>query len=438
MNILLINPFQALNINRFFHRFFPVANITPHYLASLIPGDHRIRVIDEARQKLDFDQPAELVFISTLTLNANHAYRIADQFRRRGRMVVLGGPHASARPEEAARHADAVVIGSAESLMPQIIDDASNLRLQARYQDCQPSELPATVMGRATTTWQTSILASRGCELQCSFCSSQNIFGKFYLQRPIEKVLADIAATETRYINFLDDNFYGASAASNAYYDQILQALAKKKVSWLAQVRLPILTNEVLAKFRASNCAGFLIGFESINPDNTREVGKKVDAEFFRDEIARIHAHGIGVVGSFIFGFDEDTPETIDNTIDFCIDSRLELAAFSILTPYPGTRIYRDLQTQDRIISHNWDDYDCDKVVFQPKNFTPQELAEHKLRAVKRFYSWSSIYKRMKFDMNYDTFRMFLAPNLLRKYALIGKKETICNLSPEEQVLHAR
>lgn len=437
MHIVLINPFQSLNINRYMHRKYPVANVTPHYLASLIPPGHRIEIVDESRQQIDFGCPADLVCISTLTVNANHTYRIADQFRRRGRMVVLGGPHASALPEEAKRHCDAVAIGSAEETMAQIVADAERRTLQPFYQGSAPDALPRNVTGCATSPWQTSILASRGCELQCSFCSAQNIFGKFYLQRPLEQVLADIESTETKYINFLDDNFYGATPEAHAYYDEILKAVARKNISWLAQVRLPILTDEVLAKFRDSNCAGFLIGFESINPDNTRDVGKKVDADFFLKEIERIHAKGIGVVGSFIFGFDEDTPATIDSTIDFCIDSRMELAAFSLLTPYPGTRIYRQFKEQGRLLSHNWDDYNCDKVVFQPKNFTPQELAEHKLRAVKRFYTWRSIYKRMKFNMNYDLFKLYLKPNLLRKFALIGCNEDLCTLAQEKEALHA-
>ena len=437
MNILLINPFQAQNINRYMHRFFPVANVTAPYLASLIPSGHNITIVNEAQQRIDFDHPADLVFISTLTLNASRAYRIAAQFRKRGRLVVLGGPHASACPDEAERHADAVAVGNAEPVMAEIIADAARRDLKPRYHNRQPVQLPSDVVGKAASSWQSSILASRGCELQCSFCSSQNIFGKFYLQRPLEKVLADIDATETKYVNFLDDNFYGASSEAHAYYDEILKALRRKGISWLAQVRLPILTDEVLSKFRDSNCAGFLVGFESINPDNTRDVGKKVDADFFLKEIGRIHAKGIGVVGSFIFGFDEDTPETLENTIDFCVESRMELAAFSLLTPYPGTKIYADLEAQGRIISRNWDDYNCDKVVYRPKNFTPQELAERKLQAVKRFYTWSSIYKRMKFGMNYDIFHLYLKPNLLRKLALMGTNKTASSLAQKESETYA-
>jgi len=400
------------------HRIFPVANLTPAYIASLIPEEHTVSIIDEAKQKIDYDTPADLICISTITVNAKRAYAVADRFRSRGKKVILGGSHASALPEEAKQHCDAVAIGNAETMIDRIIKDAENNRLQPYYHNKIPETIPAKVTGTVRTRWQTSILASRGCELRCSFCSSQNVFGKFYLQRHLDPVLRDIDNLKTRYVNFLDDNFYGASPQANAFYDRILDALSRKDISWLAQVRLQVLTDEVLEKFRQSGCAGFLIGFESIHSGNSRDVGKRVDAEYFRQQIARIHDKGLGVVGSFIFGFDEDTPETIDQTIEFCIQSRMELAAFSVLTPYPGTKCYDDLAKEGRILTRNWDLYDSDRVVFQPKNFTPEELETHLIQATKRFYTANSIYKRLKFGMNYNTIKLYLLPNLLRKTAM--------------------
>jgi len=418
VNILFINPFQYLNVNKFMHRVFPVANLTPSYLASLISTDHAISIIDEARQEVDFTIPADLVCISTITVNAERAYAIADEFRGRGTKVVLGGSHASALPEEAKRHCDAVAIGNAETMMDKIISDAEAGTLQPYYHNRIPEALPRQVAGAVRSNWQSSILASRGCELSCNFCSSQNVFGKFYLQRDLDMVLRDIDNLETRYVNFLDDNFYGATPEANAYYDRILEALQRKNVRWMGQVRLPILTDAVLEKFSRSNCIGFLVGFESINPNNTSDVGKRVNAEYFREQIARIQRWKIGVFGSFIFGFDEDTPETIEETVDFCIASRMEMAAFSVLTPYPGTKSYNDLKKQGRILSEDWSRYDTDHVVYQPKNFSADQLEAHLVRATKRFYSAASIYRRMKFGMNYSTFKHHLLPNALRNIAM--------------------
>jgi len=420
VNILFVNPFQYFSINKHLHRRYPVPGLTLPYLASLIPPSHNISIVDEAREPIDYDQPADLVCITTQTVNASRAYNIAGKFRQRGRKVVLGGPHASALPDEAAAHCDSVAIGNAETIMEQIIADAQNSSLKAQYHNSIPAKIPSHARGYVNGSWQTSILASRGCELNCSFCSMQNIFGDFYLQRSADEVLADIAKSTAQYITFVDDNFYGASQQAHDYYNQIIKAVAEKGISWLAQVRLPILTDEVLSRFRDHNCAGVFIGFESINPKNVQDVGKKVDADYFLKQIQRIHAKGLGVVGSFIFGFDEDTPETIQATADFCIESRMELTAFSVLTPYPGTKVYADLNKEGRIISTNWDDYDSDKVVFQPKNFTPQQLESEMFKAAKRFYSMRSIYSRMKFGMNYDQLKLYLMPNLLRKYSLMA------------------
>ena len=401
------------------HRVFPVANITPAYLASLIPPGHSVRIADEAKETIDYNIPADLVCISTITVNANRAYAIADKFRQLGKSVVIGGSHASAVPEEAKQHCDAVAIGNAETVMDHIIADAQKNNLQPYYHNKIPDSIPTGSTGSVSSRWQTSILASRGCELNCSFCSSQNIFGKFYLQRSLDAVLQDIDRTETQYINFLDDNFYGASQSANEYYDKILEAMARKGIAWFAQVRLPVLTDIVLEKFKKSNCIGFLVGFESINPENGADVGKKVGVNYFRKEIERIHRKGLGVFGSFIFGFDEDRPETLEETVDFCIESQMDLAAFSVLTPYPGTTVFNDLQEQGRILTTNWDQYDTDKVVFQPTHFTPAQLEAHLIKATKRFYSAKSIYKRMKFGMNYNTMKFYLLPNILRKVAMM-------------------
>ena len=419
MNILLINPFQYFSINKHLHRHYPVPALTLPYLASLIPSGHNISIIDEAKESINYDQPADLVCITTQTVNASRAYAIAAKFRQQGSKVVLGGPHASAVPDEAHEHCDAVAIGNAETMIESIIADTENNQLKPQYHNSIPATIPAHAKGYVNGSWQTSILASRGCELNCSFCSMQNIFGDFYLQRQASEVLEDVAKTTSDFVTFVDDNFYGASRQAHDYYNQIISAVGAKGISWLAQVRLPILTDDVLSRFRDNNCSGVFIGFESINPNNSKDVGKKVDVDYFLNQIRRIHDKGLGVVGSFIFGFDEDTPETLQSTVDFCIESKMELTAFSVLTPYPGTKVYQDLDREGRIISRNWDDYDSDKVVFQPKNFTPKQLESDMLKAAKRFYSLKSIYSRMKFGMNYDPLKLYLTPNLLRKYSLM-------------------
>ncbi|MEJ1364231.1 MAG: radical SAM protein [Candidatus Sedimenticola sp. (ex Thyasira tokunagai)] len=420
MKILLINPFRYFSINRHLHRSYPLPAVTLPYLASFIPDRHQVEIIDEAFGAIDFDTPADLVGITTLSVNAHRAYEIAAEFRKRGCKVVMGGPHVSAVPDEAKAHCDTVAIGNAESTFPTIIADMEQGNLKDFYHNTQPSVIPDSVNATASSSWQTSILASRGCELSCDFCSMQHIFGSFYLQRDAAPTVEDIRKVKTPIISFVDDNFYGATSSSQSFYDEVLETIAETGKQWMAQVRLPILRNEkILKKFRDSNCIGLFVGFESINPENRATMGKqKVDKVFYQDVIERVHAHGIGVIGSFIFGFDEDTPETIDETLDFCIDTRMEMTAFSILTPYPGTEIYRQMKAQQRLLSEDWRLYDSDNAVYQPKYFTPRQLEEKVLEAAKAFYSVPSILKRMKFGMNYSPVKMFLAPNLIRKYSL--------------------
>lgn len=236
--------------------------------------------------------------------------------------------------------------------------------------------------------WSSSILASRGCELNRNFCSMQNIFGNFFLQRNTESVLGEIRGITTKYAFIVDDNFYGATSASQAHFNRVLDQLAKGKARWLTQARLAVLKGEgVLERFKKANCAGLLIGFESINPE-ARVPGKP--------------------------RFDEDRPSTVERTLQFCRDVKMEMALFNVLAPFPGTSLYNDMEKEGRIISKNWDDYRTSKVVFRPKHFEPEELEKAVSDATKKFYSPLSIFQRLKFNMNYDVREMYLLPNVLK------------------------
>ncbi len=269
MKILLINPFRYFSINRHLHRRYPLPAVTLPYLASFIPDRHQVEIIDEALGAIDFDTPADVVGITTLSVNAHRAYEIAAEFRKRGRRVIMGGPHVSAVPDEAKAHCDTVAIGNGEGTFPTIIADLEQGILKDFYHNTQPSVIPENINATAGSSWQTSVLASRGCELSCDFCSMQHIFGNFYLQRDAPSTIKDIREVKTQIISFVDDNFYGASSSSQSFYDKVLDEIAASGKQWMAQVRLPILRNKrTLEKFRDSNCIGLFVGFESINPAN--------------------------------------------------------------------------------------------------------------------------------------------------------------------------
>ena len=420
MKITLIHPFHYFGLNRFAHRLMPLHGITMAYLARLIPEKHDIRIVYEAREPIDYTEHTDLVAITTLTVTANRAYRIADRYRQRGIPVILGGPHASACPVEAKQHADAVAIGNGETTLPHIIRDIENNRLQPFYHNFVPERLPPLEYISAPNRWCTSLMASRGCEMNCEFCSMQSIFGKFYLQRRACEVIREIQQVSSPNIFFVDDNFFGTSRKTREFYGEILAADAQTGKNWYAQCRLPVVEDEaVVDVFARTNCNALLIGFESLNPENSHQVAKQtVNRDYYLSVVRKLHRRGIGVVGSFIFGFDHDTPDTIDRTLEFCIAAKMELALFTILTPFPGTALFERLEAEGRIISKNWDDYTMEKCVFRPNHFTPQSLTAALSRAERGFFSLRSIYRRSQLGMKYGYLEKFLAVNVLRNIGL--------------------
>ncbi len=423
MKITFIHPFHYFGLNRFAHRLMPLHGVTLAYLERLVPPEHDVRLVYEARESINYTRPSDLVAITTLTVTAKRAYRIADRFRKKGITVVLGGPHASARPAEAKQHADAVAIGNGETTLPQIIRDIEGKGLKPFYHNFVPDRLPPLENISAPNRWCTSLMASRGCEMNCEFCSMQSIFGKFYLQRHPGEVEREIRKITSPNLFFVDDNFFGTSRRIRTYYTEILKAVAKTGKNWYGQCRLPIVEDETtLDLFALTNCNALLIGFESLNPDNSRAVAKQaVNRDYYLSVIRKMHSRGIGVVGSFIFGFDHDTPDTIKQTLAFCIESKMELAFFTILTPFPGTALFDRLDREGRIIDRNWDNYTMDKCVFQPKHFSPEELTASLNWAEREFFSLRSIRKRSQLGMKYGYLEKFLSVNLLRN---IGFKFT--------------
>ncbi|MCP3953317.1 MAG: B12-binding domain-containing radical SAM protein [Desulfobacterales bacterium] len=428
MKITLIHPFHYFGLNRFAHRLMPLQGITLTYLARLLPHGHEVRLVYEARETIDYTEPTDLVAITTLTVTAKRAYRIADRFRSRGVKVILGGPHVSAVPAEAKQHADAVAIGNGETTLPAIVKDVEDGTLKPFYHNFVPDCLPPLENVSAPNRWCTSIAASRGCEMNCEFCSMQSIFGKFYLQRDPGEVVREIRKVTSPNIFFVDDNFFGTSRKTRTYYTDILKAVAKTGKNWYGQCRLPIVEDEATVDvFARTNCNALLIGFESLNPENGRQIAKQVvNRDYYLSVVRKLHTRGIGVVGSFIFGFDNDTCDTITQTLAFCIESKLELAFFTVLTPFPGTALFKRLDREGRIINRNWDDYTMDQCVFQPQHFSPEELTTCVSLAEKKFFSLKSIFKRSQFGMNYGYLEKFLAVNVLRNMGLKFTSD-ICN-----------
>jgi radical SAM superfamily enzyme YgiQ (UPF0313 family) len=396
---LILPTWQDPNQRKMKGKAFRVPQLALPIIASVTPRDVEIHITDENVDDLDLDREVDLVGLSVLTATAPRAYEIADQYRARGSRVVMGGIHASTLPEEALQHADAVVIGEAEEVWPRVIEDAREGRLSPYYYGDGQVDLGTLPLPRRELLHKERYLVNsvvqvgRGCPYSCSFCTVTKFFGRTYRMRPVEQVVEEIRGLNSKLIGFFDDNIVG----SIPYAKRLLRALAELKIFWLGQASLNFVKDEELLELlRKSGCKGLFIGLESVSQDSLSEIGKRINtvAEY-QDAIDRIHDHGIGVEGAFIFGFDHDDRSVSERTVEFAIKLRLDLVQFGILTPFPGTRVRENLEQQGRLLDQGWRNYDVSHVVYRPQQMSPEELLEGTRWAWKQFYSFRSIFRRI-------------------------------------------
>jgi radical SAM superfamily enzyme YgiQ (UPF0313 family) len=367
-------------------------------LATSTPDRWEIEVINEYLQKVNYSS-TDLVAISVTTAGANRAYEIADIYRARGTKVVLGGVHVSMLPNEAGEHADAVVIGEADLLWPQVLEDFENNKLKTFYSIKEKPDLAkipllkrGLIKGKYFST--NVVQTSRGCPFGCEFCSVSRFNGRKVRTRPIKDILAEIQNFKDLFkklLIFVDDNI----VANPIYAEELFKALKPLKLSWVSQASITIAKNDQLLKLAAeSGCKALFVGFESLSQEALKEIKKAYLVSEYRELIKKIHDHGIVLEGAFIFGFDHDNQDVFKRTVDFCYQTNLDLAQFAALTPFPGTKLYERLEKSDRIVNYNWADYDLTHVVFKPLQMSAEELQAGIEWCWQQFYSWKSIAKR--------------------------------------------
>ncbi len=374
--------------------------ITLPYIAAITPKNHSVKIVNENYNTLNFDEDADLVAITTYTMTAPRVYEIADEFRRRGKKVVLGGYHPTALPDEAKPHADSIVLSEAEVTWPELLKDAERGKLKSFYgpnPDFDMADIPAIrrdliihnpILGAVQTT--------RGCSNSCEFCAIGSFCHHGVKQRPIKNVIEEIKQMPNKMFIIHDPHL----TVNRKYARELFKELIRQKVhkTWVANGTANVLGNvddEFLNLARKSGCVEWFVGFESVSQAALNGIKKTHNkVEDFKKMIKRIHNHGMTVQGGIIFGFDEDTPDIFDTTLEKLHELEIDVLEINILTPYPGTPLYDRLDKDGRIFTKDWSRYNQVDIVFEPKNMTVKELYEGTRKVAREFYSWPNIIKR--------------------------------------------
>jgi radical SAM superfamily enzyme YgiQ (UPF0313 family) len=397
MKLELIVPATKENLKRRKKVLTPPLGMAT--VAALTPPEIDVSLTDENISTVDFEKEVDLVGITALTHTAHRAYQIADSFRTRGVKVIMGGIHPSVMPEEASQHADAIVVGEAEGIWGDVIEDFKANKLRRIYrQNKHPSLVGLPIpkrdlYGKGAYYLRNTLWATRGCPYSCSYCSVSTIFGRKHRCRPVDEITNEIETFDrSKIIGFVDDNIVG----NPKFAKELFSALIPYKIKWFGQAPVTIAKDdELLELAAASGCVGLLIGFESISPASLTTVGKKINvvAEY-PDVIRKIHSKKISIHGFFIVGLDEDTEEVFMSTVRFAQKMRLESAGFTYPTPFPGTAFYESLDKDGRIITRDWSRY-ADEIVFEPKLMSREALHRGHMWVSQEFFRLPSIWKRI-------------------------------------------
>lgn len=353
----------------------------PVVFAASLPDDMDIDFVDENLETIDFEDEPDLVFISMmLTIQVKRGWQIADEYRKRGVKVIFGGIATMLHAEETMSHADAVFLGEAEGKMGKVLADFRNNKLQKVYDymdDKPPIEMVETarrdILKRDLYNYKgiqmvDLVHASRGCRFHCYPCAVAYLGGRQFRPRPIDKSIEEMAGIDNNRLFIVDNSL----AQDTKWEMDLFREMIPLKKKWCCH---PIEDNPEVLDLAAQ--AGAWYVYQAVF--NT--------SDFIRERIKRYHDHGIGVEGTILLGMDDQTEDDIKRLIDFLLEIELDLAEFTVLTPFPHTRAFDDLQKQNRILSYNWDDYTADRVVYQPRHMSPKRLQE------LLQYAWDTFYQ---------------------------------------------
>ncbi len=425
MRILLINPNPSLTVRnnsnlssfeRLKERFNIIsAPLAFSMLATVTPKQHIINMLDENYQNIDFNVECDIVGITAMTPDAPRVYEIADEFRKRNKIVVIGGSHATILPEEVKQHADSVVVGEAEETWPQLLKDFEEQKLKPFYHQTKPVDLNRIPSPQRNIINKSFIAAgvqtSRGCPFKCKYCFySNSLYGSVYRKRPIDQVVGEIKNIPQKLIIFHDSSFtIDIDHTKNLF--RALKGLNKKFIC-LGNVDVLCKDDELLDLAAEAGCIQWHVGFESLSPQALEQVGKKTNkVENYLKAVEKIHDHGMNVHGFFMFGFDKEPSSVFDDTLKFLKKAKLDSADFSILVPYPGTQLYDELLEENRILTKDWSQYSFHKnIVFKPINKSQEKIFKNMKKLVYNYYSYPFLSQRFLglFKRGFFNFRLIL------------------------------
>jgi len=421
VKLFLINPTRGKNSKgdfwdfKFEKRILGQTSLIPLSLptiAGATPEDVETTIIDEKVDEINFDEKVDIVGIGAMTPNITRAYEIADEFRNRGVKVVMGGIHASMLPEEALEHADSVVIGEADYLWSDAISDFKEGKLQETYRFTTYPELenvpaPRYDLVKSEKYVINQVQTSRGCPFDCDFCTVKAFSGKQFRLKKIDQVVKEIQSLFPYYVInilgyelklpktllFADDNIIG----NKNYSRKLFEAIIPLKLSdWYCQSSINVgRDNEMLSMMKEAGCQSMIIGIESVNPETLMGMDKKINkVDEYYECINNIQSHGIKVLGSFVLGSDAEDDSIFEKTVKFIQENNLIYNMINILTPLPGTKLYKRLEQEERILHKDWEQYDFESVCFKPKQMSVETLEEGRRWVNQEIYGLKDIHNR--------------------------------------------
>jgi radical SAM superfamily enzyme YgiQ (UPF0313 family) len=412
--LILINPKQAFEgFSNYSITSYPPLALA--YIAALTPPSWEVEILDETFEDAFF-KPCDLVGITAMTPQAPRAYEIAKVYSEKNVPVIFGGIHPFMVQEESLTYADCIVIGEADNIWPQVIQDFENGNLQQKYKDDKEVDLsrlvkPLHKLFDKRYQWA-SVLTTRGCPMNCEFCSVTAYNGFKFRRRPIESIIEELKEIKQKFVFFADDNIVGYSSDDAAMFIEFCKSMVKNKLNkyWIAQTSINVVDNEeVLYYAKKSGCLAFFVGIESVDTISLKNMNKNVNIKYIEQGqyIKKIHRHGIGLIGSFIVGCENDKAEIFDKIYDYVIKNHIDIPTISFLVPFPGTplekRLTKEKKIKYKIFPHDWSYYNIgNRAMVDTSHLTTKQLNFNMKRVTSKMYSRWNILKRSLYALFYS------------------------------------